>query len=127
MILDQRVGGGSETDIQQRVPWIAAFIVFVFLIFFGRLFQLQVIQTDDLRMRSLHNSVRTLRVEAPRGDIVDRDGRILAATRPAFGVQLIPHDVRHPEIVIPALAQLIDRDPGELRTQVGAPRGRLKF
>ena len=126
-MLDQRVGGGSETDIQQRVPWIAAFIVFVFLIFFGRLFQLQVIQTDDLRMRSLHNSVRTLRVEAPRGDIVDRDGRILATTRPAFGVQLIPHDVRHPEIVIPALAQLIDRDPGELRTQVGAPRGRLKF
>ena len=125
--LDQRVGGGNESDIQQRVPWIAAFIVFVFLIFFGRLFQLQVIQTDDLRMRSLHNSVRTLRVEAPRGDIVDRDGRILATTRPAFGVQLIPHDVRHPEIVIPALAQLIDRDPTELRTQVGTPRGRLKF
>jgi cell division protein FtsI/penicillin-binding protein 2 len=45
--------------------------------------------------------VRTLRVEAPRGDIVDRDGRILAATRPAFGVQLIPHDVRHPKVVIP--------------------------
>ena len=49
--LDQRVGGGSDTDIQQRVPWIAAFIVSVFLIFFARLFQLQVIQTDDLRMR----------------------------------------------------------------------------
>jgi penicillin-binding protein 2 len=125
--LDQRVGGGSETDIQQRVPWIAAFIVLVFLVFFARLFQLQVIQTDDLRMRSVHNSVRTLRVEAPRGDIVDRDGRILAATRPAFGVQLIPHDVRHPEIVIPALAQLIDREPGELRTQIGSPRGRLRF
>jgi penicillin-binding protein 2 len=125
--LDQRVGGGSDTDIQQRVPWIAAFIVFVFLIFFARLFQLQVIQTDDLRLRSLHNSVRTLRVEAPRGDIVDRDGRILASTRPAFGVQLIPHDVRHPEIVIPALAQLIDREPGELRNQIGTPRGRLRF
>ena len=125
--LDQRVGGSSETDIQQRVPWIAAFIVLVFGVFFARLFQLQVIQTDDLRMRSLHNSVRTLRVEAPRGDIVDRDGRILAATRPAFGVQVIPHDVRHPEIVIPALAQLIDREPGELRTQIGTPRGRLRF
>ena len=125
--LDQRVGGGSETDIQQRVPWIAAFIVLVFLLFAGRLFQLQVIQTDDLRLRSLHNSVRTLRLEAPRGDIVDRDGRILATTRPAFGVQLIPHDVRRPEIVIPALAQLIDREPGELRAQIGTPRGRLRF
>jgi len=125
--LDQRVGGSSDTDIQQRVPWIAAFILAVFALFFGRLFQLQVIQTDDLRIRSLHNSVRTLRVEAPRGDIVDRDGRIIATTRPAFGVQLIPHDVRHPDVVIPALAQLIDRDPGELRAQIGTPRGRLRF
>jgi penicillin-binding protein 2 len=125
--LDQRVGGGSDTDIQQRVPWIAAFIVLVFLVLFARLFQLQVIQTDDFRIRSLHNSVRTLRVEAPRGDIVDRDGRILATTRPAFGVQLIPHDVRRPEIVIPALAALIGRDPGELRAQIGTPTGRLKY
>jgi penicillin-binding protein 2 len=125
--LDQRVGGGSDTDIQQRVPWIAAFMLLVFGVFFVRLFQLQVIQTDDLRLRSLHNSVRTLRVEAPRGDIVDRDGRVLAATRPAFGVQMIPHDVRHPDVVIPALAQLIDRDPRELRTQIGTPRGRLRF
>ncbi len=125
--LDQRVGGGSETDIQQRVPWIAAFMLIVFGVFFARLFQLQVIQTDDFRLRSLRNSVRTLRVEAPRGDIVDRDGRILAATRPAFGVQMIPHDVRHPGVVIPALAQLIDREPVEVRAQIGTPRGRLRF
>jgi penicillin-binding protein 2 len=125
--LDQRVGGGSDTDIQQRVPWIAAFILLVFGLFFARLFQLQVIQTDDFRMRSLHNSVRTLRVEARRGDIVDRDGRLLATTRPAFGVQLIPHDVRRPDVVIPALAQLIGRDPAELRAQIGTPRGRLRY
>jgi penicillin-binding protein 2 len=125
--LDQRVGGGGESDIQQRVPWIAAFILLVFSVFFARLFQLQVIQTDDLRLRSLHNSVRTLRVEAPRGDIVDRDGRILAATRPAFGVQVIPHDVRHPEVVIPALAQLIDREADQLRSLVSTPRGRVRF
>jgi penicillin-binding protein 2 len=125
--VEQRLGGGGESDIQQRIPWLAAFIVLVFAVFFARLFQLQVIQTDDLRLRSVRNSVRTLRLEAPRGDIVDRYGRILAATRPAFGVQLIPHDVRHPNVVIPALAQLIDREPGEVRAQIGTPRGRLRF
>ncbi len=125
--VDQRLGGGSESDIQQRIPWLAAFIVLVFAVFFARLFQLQVIQTDDLRLRSLRNSVRTLRLEAPRGEIVDRYGRILATTRPAFGVQMIPHDVRHPNVVIPALAELIDREAGEVRAQVGTPSGRLRF
>ncbi len=123
---DQRLGGG-ESLIHGRIPWIAAFILLVFAVFFARLFQLQVIQTDDLRLRSVRNSVRTLPIEAPRGDILDRDGRILATTRPAFGVQLIPNDVRHPETVLPVLAQLLDRDPDQLREEIGTPHGRLRF
>ena len=47
-------------------------IVLTFGTFFGRLFQLQLIQTDDLRERSQSNYVRTLRLEAPRGEILDR-------------------------------------------------------
>jgi penicillin-binding protein 2 len=124
---DRRLGGGGDSDIHGRIPWLAAFILLVFSIFFGRFFQLQVIQTDDLRLRSVRNSVRTLRLEAPRGDILDRNGRILATTRPAFGVQVIPNDVRHAEVVFPALAQLIDREAAQLTEQVGTPSGRRRF
>ena len=49
---------------------------------------------DDLRLRSESNYVRTVRLEAPRGDILDREGRVLATTRPAFGLQVIPNDLR---------------------------------
>ena len=124
---DRRLGGGGDADIHARLPWLAALIVLVFAAFFARLFQLQVIQTDDLRLRSVKNSVRTLRLEAPRGDILDRNGRTLATTRPAFGVQVLPNDVRHAEVVFPALAQLLDREPAELSAKVGNPRGRLRF
>lgn len=124
---DRRFGSGGDSDLHGRIPWIAAFIVLVFAVFFGRFFQLQVIQTDDLRLRSVRNSVRTLPLEAPRGDILDRDGRVLATTRPAFGVQVMPNDVRRADVVFPALAQLIDTDARTVIEKVGTPRGRLRF
>jgi penicillin-binding protein 2 len=121
-----RIGGGDST-IAQRIPFLAFVIVLTFGTFFGRLFQLQLIQTDDLRERSQSNYVRTLRLEAPRGDILDRMGRVLATTRPAFGLQLVPNDLREPDLEYAALSQLIDREAAWLREQVGTPRGRRRF
>jgi len=119
--------GGSDSTIADRIPLLAALIVLVFGAFLLRLFQLQFIQTDDLRRRSERNYVRTVRLEAPRGDILDREGRVLATTRPAFAVQVIPNDLRRPDRTLRALATLIDQDAEALRTQLGSPRGRARF
>ena len=125
--LGSRLGSGGETLLASRVPLLAALIVLVFAIFLARLFQLQVVESADLRARSERNSVRTLHLEAPRGDIVDRRGRTLATTRPAYGLQVLPVDLRRPEITFAALGQLLDEEPTELREQVGTPRGRERF
>jgi penicillin-binding protein 2 len=121
-----RLGGGDST-IADRIPVLAAMIALAFTVFLVRLFQLQFIQTDDLRRRSEKNYVRTVRLEAPRGDILDRKGRVLATTRPAFAVQVIPNDLRRPELTLAALASLIDRDADSLRASLGTPRGRARF
>jgi penicillin-binding protein 2 len=75
--------GKSEISIDGRLRLVGAFIVAVFLLFVFRLFQLQIVEGEILRTRSEQNSVRTIRLEAPRGDILDREGRVLATTRPA--------------------------------------------
>lgn len=128
MIGDRRARlGASDSTIADRIPLLAALIVLVFGAFLLRLFQLQFIQTDDLRRRSERNYVRTVRLEAPRGDILDRKGRVLATTRPAFAVQVIPNDLRRPERTLRALASLIDQDAAALRATLGSPRGRSRF
>ena len=78
-----------------------------FAIFGIRLFQLQIIEGADLRSRSELNSVRTVRIEAPRGEIVDREGRALAASRVAFGVSMIPKELRDRDSTMKALGMLI--------------------
>jgi penicillin-binding protein 2 len=122
-----RLGAGGDADLERRIPLVAVFIVLTFAVFFARLFQLQLVQTDDLRQRSQSNYVRTLRLEAPRGDILDREGRVMATTRPAFGLQVIPHDVSRSELTYAVLALLIDREAEALSELVGNPSGRRRF
>ena len=102
-------------------------MVFVFCVFFVRLFQLQLIEGEQLGRLSANNSVRPVRLEAPRGDILDREGRTLATTRPAFGVQVIPHDLRERERTIGALGVLLEEEAAVLDERIGEPNGRRRF
>jgi len=122
-----RLAAGVDPSIGNRLVFIAVFIVLTFAVFVLRLFQLQVIEGEDLGNRARRNSVRTVRLEAPRGDILDRFGRELATTRPAFGVNVMPAELRERELTLAALGSLLDRNPGELSERVGNPRGRARF
>jgi penicillin-binding protein 2 len=122
-----RLGPGQDSSIEARLPFALALIVLVFAVFAVRLFQLQILQGDEFAGIAQGNAVRLERLEAPRGDIFDREGRVIASTRPAFGVTVMPSDVQRPERTFAALGLLIDADGRFLRERVGEPRGRRRF
>ena len=122
-----RLGTGSDVPSELRLWLVAVMMVLAFVVFVLRLFQLQILEGADLASRSQRNSVRSVRIEAPRGEIVDREGRTLATTRPAFDVQLIPNDVQVPGLTYRVLAELLGRNAEELREGVGDTRGRRRF
>jgi penicillin-binding protein 2 len=122
-----RIGQGVDAAIERRLPFVAAFMIFVFGVFVVRLFQLQLIEGERLGRLSANNSVRTMRLEAPRGDILDREGRTLATTRPAFVVQVIPSDLRRRERTIATLGLLLGEDAAVLDQRIGEPSGRMRF
>jgi penicillin-binding protein 2 len=124
---DERLSSANEPPSDLRLWLIALVLVAVFAVFVLRLFQLQILEGADLASRSERNSVRTVRLEAPRGDIVDREGRVLATSRPAFRVQVIANDLRPGPLTYAALGGLLERDPAELAGLVGQPSGRRRF
>ncbi len=123
----RRLGTGVDSAVENRLPFVAMAVIAVFVVFLVRLFQLQILEGDDLRRRSERNSVRTVRLEAPRGDILDRNGQVIATTRPAFGVYVTPSDMHAASRTFQALGSLLDADPEALRGAVGEPRGRARF
>jgi penicillin-binding protein 2 len=118
---------GNDLPIDGRLRLFAALLGAAFAIFELRLFQLQIVDADELREQATRNSVRTERLEAQRGEIVDREGRVLAKTRSAFELDVVPSDLQRRDVTFEALGQLLERDPAALLAQVGNPRGIARF
>lgn len=124
---DARLSNTGDGPGQLRLWPIAAVVVAIFAVFVIRLFQLQILEGEDLASRSQANYVRTVRLEAQRGDIVDREGRTIAASRPAYGVDLIPYEIRNPWRTYSVLGAILARDPEQIAAEVGQPTGRRRF
>jgi len=122
-----RLGSGSDATLESRLPFLMALVVLTFTLFALRLFQLQILRGAEFEGIAQGNAVRLVRLEAPRGDIVDREGRVLATARPAFGVTVMPSDLRTPDRTFEALGMLLDEDAAALSEKVGSPRGRRRF
>ena len=60
----------------------------LFAIIFFRLWYLQVLSGDKYLAEANDNRVREVKVEAPRGEIVDRNGTVLVDNRTALAVQV---------------------------------------
>jgi penicillin-binding protein 2 len=73
----------------------AAFVLFAALFF--RLWFLQVLSGHEYVAEAAQNRVRKVRIEAPRGDIVDRNGKKLVKTRVAAVVQILPGELPEAE------------------------------
>jgi penicillin-binding protein 2 len=81
-----------------RVAVLGGIAFVVFGVVFFRLWFLQVLSGEDYVSQARDNRVRKVRIEAPRGDIVDRHGAVLVKTRAAPVVQIVPGSL--PEAVL---------------------------
>jgi penicillin-binding protein 2 len=76
-----------------RIAILAALALAVFAVLFLRLWALQVLSGDRYLTAANDNRVRTLRVEAPRGPVLDRNGRVLVKNVAGTRVELWPADL----------------------------------
>jgi len=78
------------TQLALRVAVVGTFSLAIFAILFFRLWFLQVLSADQYRLQANVNYVRNVEIAAPRGDIIDRNGTILASSQRAYAVEVSP-------------------------------------
>src|ERR1035441_7601410 len=105
----------------ERPPaWKIAFLQYViaasFLILLAGYWRLQIGQHRQYLDLAERNRIRNLPAIAPRGRILDRDGRVLADNFPAFSVWLIRESFSSllPDRIA-GIARGLQLDPEELR------------
>jgi penicillin-binding protein 2 len=71
-----------------RVAILGGAALVMFAIIFLRLWYLEVLSGDQYLAEAQNNQVREFTVQAPRGEIVDRDGEVLVENRTALELQV---------------------------------------
>ena len=86
----------------------------VCMILIGRLAYLQFVEGPTLKMVSSSNYVRTKRLPAQRGSILDRNGAVFAVHEPAFGLAFQPYLLKDDDIptLIEELKKIFDETEG---------------
>lgn len=80
-----------------------------------RLFQLQVLAHDDYVKRARRQQERREAIEAPRGEIFDRNGNILAISSASQFVVVNPRRIPNKEIASALLARILRMDAKKLQ------------
>jgi penicillin-binding protein 2 len=108
---------------------MAVAVVIVFTGLTVRLWDLQVVRGGHYRDLAEQNRVLRLPVEAERGMIVDRNGKVLARNLPGFAVTVIPVDLPRAkqEDLAQRLGALVARDPRDVSKAINTQRARNPY
>jgi penicillin-binding protein 2 len=82
-----------QPQLVLRLGLLGMLALAVFAILLLRLWALQVLSGDDYLRAARDNQLRTIRLEAPRGSVVDRKGRPLVINEPGTVVRVWPADL----------------------------------
>ena len=104
-----------RTTLKRRL--VVAAIVFVAwsVAIEARLVYLQVLQHDELSARADRQQMRTVEAPAKRGEILDRDGRVLAYSVDADSIYAVPTDIDDPDKAAAALCGALEDCTGKER------------
>ncbi len=116
----------NSPSLALRVTILTGIAIAVLSVLALRLWYLQVLSGDDFREQANDNRVREIRVQAPRGDILDRDGKVLVANRTVLALQVEPDDLPKPgprrAFVMRTLEDVTGMTPPEIEAEIVAVR-----
>lgn len=101
----------TEQDLEQfrsRLLIASAGVLLLFALLFARFVYLQVIQHEYFTTRAESNRISLVPILPNRGNIVDRNGVILARNYSAFTLEITPSKTQDLEATIDSLAEVIE-------------------
>ena len=97
-------------------------ITFIFCLILGRLFFVQVVGSEFYTAIAIDQWTRELPVKAARGEIVDKNGRVLAGNKTAYTVYIRPRSVKNIDKVASVLSELYSLDEAALRDKISSSK-----
>src|ERR1700740_2457537 len=110
--------GRDEKVSSIRLTAVQYIILIIFMILAYGLWRLQVMQSDFYAQLAEKNRIRNVPILAPRGKILDRQGRVIVDNYPSFSALLLRDSTRDLNADADAIAQGLHLEPKEVRDRI---------
>lgn len=84
----------------------------------GKLAYLMIFKSEYYTEKALEVQERERKIKAPRGQILDRNGKVIASNKTVCTVSVIYNQVKNPEKVIDILSKELELDKDEVKKKV---------
>ncbi len=112
---------------QERLAAASYVIVGIITLLLFGFWKLQIIDSDKYGQLAERNRVRSIPIIAPRGRMLDRDGRVLVDNYPSFSVILLRDDMAAVLKSLPAIADGLGLSLDDLQEQLSNTEKLPKF
>jgi len=112
---------------QSRLAVTSYLIVGAIALLLLGFWKLQVIDSEHYAQLAERNRVRAIPIIAPRGRMLDREGRVLVDNYPSFSVLLLRDDPQQVERNLPQIAEGLGMSLEDLQQQLEAAKTLPKF
>ena len=110
--------GRDEKVSSIRLTAVQYIILIIFMILAYGLWRLQVMQSDFYAQLAEKNRIRNVPILAPRGKILDRQGRVIVDNYPSFSALLLRDSTRDLNADADVIAQGLHLEPKEVRDRI---------
>lgn len=110
------ISTGSDANIVLRRNIFLAILVAVFLVFTGRLIQLQIVQGSQYRLQADAQGIKRMTIQPVRGALYDRNGYIIVASEGSHTVYVTPNKIDDESKEV--LARILHTDTAEINSLI---------
>lgn len=105
----------SSEELERRSRVLIGLVALAFFVLAGRLGHLQLVQGAKWEDVARGQSLRQVAIPAPRGNIYDRNGVLLAGNNPAYTVSLVYTGKRLPDSAVRRLSEILSIPEADIR------------
>jgi penicillin-binding protein 2 len=126
--VDVPVSFQNDKRMPQGRLAVASYVIvgMIALLLFG-FWKLQIIDSDRYSQLAERNRVRSIPIIAPRGSMLDREGRVLVDNYPSFSVLLLRDDPLQVERLLPQIADGLSMTLADVKQQIDSANAMPKF
>jgi len=116
----------KKIHIQTSIRVLQGIVIGIAVIMVGALVKMQIVDYEKHNPKSESNALRREYIDAARGLILDRNGRIMVENTPIYSITVTPADFEWDKL--PLLADLLELTEAELEETIrgGAKENRLR-